>query len=133
VSRQERFTVTTITVDAEGISLQIVLDESSTAQAVANALPIEGIVSRWGSEIYFEIPVKIAKGKGAREQVEVGEVGYWPPGHAFCIFFGRTPASRDEKPRAASPVNVFGKVAGDPKLLRKLKDGSRITVRSASA
>ncbi|MGD0575436.1 MAG: cyclophilin-like fold protein [Anaerolineales bacterium] len=120
-----------ISISTQGISVEVALDDSPTAQAIGGALPLEGIVNRWGAEIYFEIPIRIKKAEEAREQVEVGEVGYWPPGHAFCIFFGKTPASQDERPRAASPVNVFGKVVGDPTVLRRVKDGSKITIEEA--
>ena len=132
-TRKERVTLKMISIITEGISVQVALDDSSTAQAIGRALPLEGIVNRWGAEIYFEIPVRIAKAEEAREQVEVGEVGYWPPGHAFCIFFGKTPASLDERPRAASPVNIFGKVVGDPTVLRRVKDGSKITIQAAQS
>lgn len=122
----------TILLETEGISLPIALHDTPTARAIEKALPLQGVANRWGEEIYFEIPVKIAKAKEAREQVEVGEVGYWPPGHALCVFFGPTPASRGEKPQAASPVNVFGKVNGDLSGLRKVRDGSKVVVRPAS-
>jgi len=122
-----------ISVETEGILLRVALNESSTAQVIGRALPMESVASRWGGEIYFEIPVKIPEDEGAREQVEAGEVGYWPPGHAFCIFFGRTPTSRDEKPRAASPVNIFGKVVGDATVLQRVKEGSKVTIRSISS
>jgi len=120
----------TISIEIGKISLRIELDDSPTALAVASALPIESLANRWGDEIYFETPVRLPKAKEAREQVQIGEVGYWPPGHAFCIFFGPTPASQDERPRAASPVNVFGKVLEDPSILRRVKDGAKVLLRS---
>ncbi len=108
-----------------------VLDESPTSQAIWDALPIEGRANTWGEEIYFAIPVSLELAKDARDVVEVGELGYWPPGRAFCIFFGRTPASRGDEVRAASPVNVFGRVEGNAKVFRKVRDGDPIFLERA--
>ncbi len=102
------------------------LNDSKTAQLILEALPIEATVNLWGEEIYFSIPVKSGPEEGAREVVSAGELGYWPPGHAFCIFFGRTPASRGDEIRAASAVNIIGKVLSDPKVFRKVRDGVKI-------
>ena len=107
------------------------LNESKTAQMIWDALPIEGKTSLWGEEIYFPIPVKTGLEQGAREVVSPGELGYWPTGHAFCIFFGPTPASRGDEIRAASAVNVIGKVLSDPKAFRKVKDGAKITLEKS--
>ncbi len=104
------------------------LNESETAQLIWEALPIEGKINLWGEEIYFSIPVKTGAEQGAREVVSSGELGYWPPGHAFCIFFGPTPASRGDEIRAASPVNIIGKVLSDPKVFLKAKDSAKITL-----
>jgi len=101
-----------------------------TGDAIWNALPIEAKANRWGEEIYFSTGVKVGE-ENSQEVVQVGEIGYWPPGKAFCIFFGRTPASTDDKPRAASPVNVFGKVIGDPVALKNVRDGDQITIDKA--
>jgi hypothetical protein len=90
--------------------------------------PIEGIVNIWGEEIYFSIPVK-ASAENPKAVVELGDLGYWIPGSAFCIFFGKTPASTGNEIRPASPVNVFGKVdLSKIKELKKIKDGSRIVI-----
>jgi len=56
-------------------------------------------------------------------------VGYWPPGTALCIFFGPTPASRGEEIRAASAVNMVGKMVGDPTVFKKASPGARVEVR----
>lgn len=82
---------------------------------------------RWGDEVYFSIPVTL-EAENQRDVVEAGDLGYWPPGSAFCIFFGRTPASRGDEIRPASPVNVFGKLTGSPEVFRKVKEGSPIKV-----
>ncbi|MFC1556121.1 cyclophilin-like fold protein [candidate division KSB1 bacterium] len=117
-----------IRISVEGIVLTAHIDESPTGNAVEQALPFEGMVNRWGEEIYFQISLNVEQEFEAREQVEVGDLGYWPVGHAFCIFFGPTPASTDERPRAASPVNVFGKVEGDATQLSSVPDGATINV-----
>jgi hypothetical protein len=118
----------TITLSVGNTSLMAELNDSPTAQQIWQALPIEGEANRWGDEIYFEIPVKAGQEPDAREQVEVGELGYWPVGHAFCIFFGPTPVSTDERPRAYSPVNILGRVIGDATRFRNVKDGMRVRV-----
>ena len=118
----------TITLSAGNVSLTAELNDSPTAQQIWQALPIEGKANRWGDEIYFEIPVKANQEPDAREQVEVGELGYWPVGHAFCIFFGPTPVSTDERPRAYSPVNILGHVKGDATHFRAVKDGMRVQI-----
>ena len=113
------------------LKVEAELNDSKTAQAIWEALPIEGKGNLWGEEIYFSVPVKTGSEKGAREVVSVGELGYWPPGNAFCIFFGPTPASRGDEIRAASAVNIIGKVLSDPKVFLKVKDGAKITLEKA--
>jgi hypothetical protein len=108
------------------------LNESKSAQLIWEALPIEAKTNLWGEEIYFAIPVKAGLEEGSREVVSPGELGYWPTGHAFCIFFGPTPASQGDEIRAASEVNVIGKVLSDPKVFRKAKEGIKITLEKAS-
>ena len=94
------------------IELKASLLDTSTADAIYNILPIKGRTSKWGDEIYFEIPVNLGEEAEASEEVEVGDLAFWPVGSAFCIFFGRTPVSTNDKPRAYSPVNIFGKIEG---------------------
>jgi hypothetical protein len=113
-----------IIISIEGISLPAELNDSPTARRILEALPIEGRASTWGDEIYFEIPVVAEQEPDARAEVEVGELGYWPVGHAFCVFFGPTPASVDERPRAYSPVNILGRVVGDATRLRAVRSGA---------
>ena len=86
-----------------------------TCKAIWDNLPFDLKLARWGEELYGEIPVTIDR-ENAQVDCEVGDVGYWPDGKGFCIFFGPTPASKDEKPRAASPVNIFAKIEGDAKI-----------------
>ncbi len=109
------------------VDVALTAENPKTAAAVWDALPFTQRANRWGDEIYFAIPVDMQE-EEARAEVELGSVAYWPPGHALCIFFGVTPASRRNEPRAASPVNVFARVIGDAKVLRKVGDGEEVTV-----
>jgi hypothetical protein len=103
------------------------LHESPTATLIWESLPIEGQGHLWGEEIYFTIPVEAALDDTAREVVERGDLGYWPQGRAFCIFFGPTPMSQSDEIRAASAVNIVGKITGDPQAFKKATE--RIIVR----
>jgi hypothetical protein len=105
----------------------IELNDSTTADGLYLALPLEREINVWGGEIYFEIPVhdKLERGK---KIMEVGEVAYWPEGNAFCIFFGRTPASAGEAPEAYSPVTPLGKVISNLEKLEELADRTTITL-----
>lgn len=117
-----------ITITAGSVKMEALLNDSPTAQQIWEALPITGRANVWGDEIYFEIPVRVEQAPDARAEVEVGELGYWPLGHAFCIFFGPTPVSTDERPRAYSPVNIVGRVLGDAALFRRVPAGSTVTL-----
>lgn len=99
-----------VVITTGGLQVQARLNDTKTADAIAQALPIRGKVARWGGEIYFTIPVNVGPEQGSREVVEAGELGYWPAGSAFCIFFGPTPASNGDEIRAASAVNIVGKL-----------------------
>ena len=116
-----------ISITAGDVKVEAVLNDTPTADAIWAALPITGRANRWGDEIYFEIPVRLA-GENAKDVVEAGDLGYWPPGRAFCIFFGPTPVSRGNEIRPASPVNVFGRVEGEAKVLRSVRDGAEVVV-----
>jgi hypothetical protein len=106
------------------------LNNTKTASAVSEALPFESIAHRWGEEVYFEIPLELEPEDG-KEVLEVGDIAYWPPGKSMCIFFGPTPSSRGNEVRAYSPVTVFGRVTGDARIFRNVKDGERIRVEIA--
>jgi uncharacterized protein len=120
-----------IRITAGGVSAEAVLNDSQTAEKIRDALPIEAQGDTWGDEIYFSIPVKDALAADAKEVVQLGELAYWPPGSAFCIFFGRTPMSRGDEIRPASAVNVIGKVLGDPKVFKKVRSGEKVVLEKA--
>ena len=122
-----------ITITADDVTMPAELNDSETAQKIWEALPIEGQASIWGDEIYFEIPVNLAQAADARAEVEVGTLGYWPVGHAFCIFYGRTPVSTTDKPRAYSPVNIFGQVQGDATRFRQVSGGTTVKITVADS
>lgn len=119
-----------IRITAGEVTATAVLNDSQTAQAIWEALPITARANTWGEEIYFGIPVHL-KEENPQEVVELGDLGYWPPGHAFCIFFGRTPVSRGNEIRPASAVNVIGKVEGDPKIFARVRDGEKVVLEKA--
>jgi hypothetical protein len=117
-----------IKITSGSITLEADLNDTLTAAKIWEALPIDRRASRWGDEVYFEIPVHAEQESGARAEVEVGELGYWPMGSAFCIFFGPTPVSTDQRPRAYSPVNILGKVKGDATRLSSIKSGDAVRI-----
>ncbi len=121
-----------IVITAGNATVEAVLNDSSTADAIWEALPISARASTWGDEIYFGIPVHLDEDVDAKEVVALGDLGYWAPGHAFCIFFGRTPMSRGNDIRPASAVNVFGHVEGDSRVFVGVPSGATVTVKRAS-
>ena len=116
-----------INITTKDLKVQAILNDSNAAQKIWNALPIEGIVNTWGDEIYFSITVNIPL-EDAKEVVSSGDLGYWPPGSAFCIFFGLTPVSQGNEIRPASAVSVFGKVNGDARVFKEVKSGTKIMI-----
>ena len=120
-----------IVITAGHVTAEARLNDSKTAGAIWDALPIEATGETWGDEIYFDIRLTAAP-ESPKETVESGDLGYWPPGRAFCIFFGPTPMSRGDEIRPASAVNVVGRVVGDPKVFQTVRAGARVTLRRAS-
>jgi hypothetical protein len=120
-----------IKISAGSVTAEAELKDTPTAKAIWEALPVTGRANTWGDEIYFDIPVKVALEKDAQEVVALGDLGYWPVGSAFCIFFGRTPVSHGDEIRPASAVNVFGRVLGDPTVFKKVAGGTRVTIERA--
>ena len=118
---------TRIRITAGGLQAFAALNDTNAAQAVVEALPIEASANTWGDEIYFGIPVDADLEEG-QEVVDMGDLGYWPPGRAFCIFFGPTPASRGDEIRPASAVTVIGRVEGDATIFKQVRSGATVTI-----
>ncbi|MCC6626936.1 MAG: hypothetical protein IT340_05970 [Chloroflexi bacterium] len=108
------------------------LNDTNTAAALWEALPLTATASVWGDEIYFAVPLALGTERG-QETVALGDLGYWEPGSALCIFYGRTPASRGDEIRPYSPVTVFGKVRGDATTLRGTRAGAPVRIVALSA
>jgi hypothetical protein len=117
-----------IRITAGAIEAEAELNNTESAEAIWEALPIKGRVNLWGDEVYFSIPLSLQLEAG-QEVVSVGDLGYWPDGNAFCIFFGPTPASQRDEIRPASPVTVFGRVIGDATIFKKVPARTKITVK----
>ena len=122
-----------VMIEVDNFSMEAELLDTPTARQIGQALPLEGSVNVWGDEIYFDISLTIDQEPGASQNVEVGDLGYWPAGPAFCIFFGPTPLSTGDLPRAYSPVNVFGRVLGNPQLFKSVSSGATIKITPAEA
>ena len=109
---------TNIVITAGSIRLEAELNATFTAKAISNILPITAAANTWGDEIYFSMPITLELENG-QEVVDLGDLGYWPPGGAFCIFYGLTPASQGDEIRPASAVTIIGKVQGDVTALKQ--------------
>ncbi len=107
------------------------LNDSPTALAIFSALPLQAIAKTWGDEIYFSIPVDKKLDNTAAEIVSVGDIGYWPTGRAFCIFFGPTPMSRGNEIRPASAVNLVGKVIGNATEFKRVVEGDSVSLEQS--
>jgi hypothetical protein len=122
MERKIKITAGTVTAEA------VLKAGSPTADAIWNALPLTAAVNLWGDEIYFTIPVSLGLDRHARESVDRGDLGYWPDGPAFCIFFGPTPISSAGGIKPASAVNVFGRIIGNPEVFKQVPSRSSIRV-----
>jgi hypothetical protein len=120
-----------IRIQAGPVTATATLYDNPTADAIWQALPLTARGNRWGDEIYFEIPVELSPAADARAVMEAGELGYWPVGRAFCVFWGPTPASEGNEIRAYSPVNPFGRLEGDPTAFDAVSGGTEITIEQA--
>ena len=122
--------MTQIKIEFENTSIDAVLNNSETADKIKKILPLSNSVNIWGDEIYFSIGVNDDE-IDSKEVVELGDLGYWPPGNAFCLFFGLTPASEGDKMMPASPVNIIGKILSDLEILKSIKSGEKVSVKLA--
>jgi hypothetical protein len=116
-----RFDFCSLTLEAE-------LLDTPTAKAIAAALPFTSAALTWGEEVYFDVPVEVQREPDARAVITPGEIAYWPQGPAIAIGFGRTPISKGNETRLASPCNVFAKSLGNVKALAKVKTGTKVAV-----
>ncbi len=119
-----------IKITAGAVSVEATLNDSATAKAIQEALPIEAAAQTWGDEIYFSIGLNLEP-EDPKATVAMGDLGYWPPGTAFCIFFGPTPMSSGSEIRPASPVNILGKIEGDPTVFKSVTSGETVTITEA--
>ena len=117
-----------IKIGIGSLSVEAELNDSPTAKKVAEALPITASFNTWGDEIYFRIPVNAELDETAREEVELGDLGYWPSGNAFCIFFGQTPMSEPGRIVPASAVNIIGRVIGDAMRFKEVMHEKEVTL-----
>jgi hypothetical protein len=122
----------TIRITAGKVQAIAELNASPTADAIWNALPIKARANTWGDEIYFSIPVQLEEAADAKAVVNLGDLGYWSPGSAMCIFFGPTPMSRGNEIRPASPVNVFGRVQGDAAVFKSVRSGESMVIEKTA-
>jgi hypothetical protein len=118
-----------IEIFAENVQVEAELNDGPTAKKIISKLPIEALAQRWGGEIYFSIPVTAELESDSREVLKAGELGFWPTGNAFCIFFGPTPVSQGDEIRAASAVNIIGKIKNDWSGLWDVSSGSNIVIK----
>ena len=121
----------TIIISAGSVEVTASLDESPTGSAIWHALPIEESANTWGDEIYFGIPIEVDIDESAREVVELGDIGFWPPGIAVCLFFGPTPLCVSGEIRPASAVNVVGVIHDDPTVLKQVPPGELVIITRA--
>ena len=120
-----------ITTESTGSVEAKITDENPvTAKAILDALPIKGYANTWGKELYFTIPVE-GDVENPKVVVDVGDLAFWSPGNAFCIFFGPTPMSMGDEIRPASEVNVFGRIIGDPKVFKWVRGGEEVIIEAA--
>ena len=123
--------MTDILITVDNQKLRAKLNDSVTARLLLERLPLEASANVWGDEIYFEVPVQADLEPDASDLVSLGALAYWPPGNAFCIFYGATPVSRQGEPRAASPVNPLGELTDAAASLRGTRHGATVRIEVA--
>ncbi len=120
--------MTKIIFEFEKLSIEGELNDSPTSKALIKSLPIEGISQIWGDEIYFSTSISKENDEWAKETVDLGDIAFWPPGNAICLFFGPTPVSSGDEIRPASATNVMGKIIGDLEELKTINSGDNVKV-----
>ena len=120
-----------IKIFANELEAEAELENTESARAFYESLPVDGAANRWGDELYFVVPLKLDTEKDATDVVEKGDVAYWPEGSCFCIFFGKTPQSTETEIKAASKVNVIGKIIGDPTIFKTVNNGDLVIVEKS--
>jgi hypothetical protein len=128
ISKRRRIEALRVHIKAGPEALEAALDDTVTARAIYDALPLEAGFNVWGDEFYFEVPVSMELDGTATTKVRVGDIGYWPPGRALAIFFGKTPMSTGDDPVPASEVNIVGRIDGDATVLKGVKDAGIISI-----
>ncbi len=118
----------TIEFKNQAFTINALLNQTETAKSFVDILPINSPINLWGEEIYFPVDLYLDN-EIPQETVDIGDIAYWPPGNAFCIFFGETPASVDGNIKPASAVTVIGKLESDPEVLKRVKSGENIIIR----
>lgn len=122
-----------VRIEFEGLSLfrmRLRDDRTETLRVFLQSLPFESVSERWGEEVYFSAPFHAPLEEDARAEMEIGDVAFWPQGDAMAIFFGRTPSSTDDKPRAYSPCNIVGIIEGDLSGLKRIRGGLKVRLSS---
>ena len=120
---------TSVIIEVEGTAFNAEINDSPGAQKFLDLLPLSLRLSRWGDEYYGGCGAEVEEDSSAREFMEIGEIALWPPGNALCLFFGPTPASTDDRPKAASPVVPIGRIIDNPKGLAGFGGSVQVTVR----
>lgn len=110
------------------LALEAEILDTRTGRAVLAAAPFTAEALTWGEEVYFDVPVDVPREAQARAVVTPGEVAFWPEGPAIALGYGRTPISRANETRLASPCNIFGKLIGDAKQLAQVPAGAKVSV-----
>jgi hypothetical protein len=124
---------TPIIIKIGDLELKAELNESASSEKVKALLPLEFSMSRWGDEYYGDCGIKSDLSQDAKDVMEIGELAVWPAGKALCIFFGPTPASEGNEPRAVSPVNPVGKLVDNPAMLKDLGSSINVKIEKASS
>jgi len=124
---------TAIKIVIGNITLRGEMTDTACAIQIIDKLPIDAIPDEWGDELYFSIPVKASLDETATTKVKIGDIGYWPPGNAMAIFFGKTPMSTGADPVPASSVNLVGRILGDATVLKQAKSAARIRIEKTEA